>query len=402
MIHQQPAPNGVRPGFNIPTVCRLELQDYNNYPLAYESGEGAFKKSVEFINNMGQDIFLGERNGIKMILKPRPLPLKDASGRHFPPGIYVVVAYQYKPDLCIFSLPDPTLMSGNQRINMSWNSEKVRTEAVTSYQFLGKNLTTRLFVYVIEPGDFHRYPSMYMEDIDYVVSVESPTNWTHPYSPDGVYARGISEGTLENITNPNIFSFNVEIVAEEGSVSTKYVNIGNHIYQVKVNHQTLRPQGVYITYNKRMRSDGLAGLDHQDTYPLSELNKGVYGNKEKSSLPILFYNTAEDAMLYGDPDKARDIELKQLKKELEDRKIEQERLKMESDQLNHERKIELDNLKHERDQFERELEYQEKLHKHQLEMAKMNKQESIEAIKYVPAVLGVVLSILAFYTKVAK
>lgn len=214
---------------------------------------------------------------------------------------------------------------------------------------------------------------------------------------------------MESVISPHIFSFNIEIVAEEGKVSNKYVNIGNKIYQVRVNHQILREPGVYVYYNKRVNEDGIAGMDNQDYFPLSELEKGVYGNKEKSSLPILLFNTAEDAMIYGDLDRARDIELKQLKRQLDDQKmlmdqqkLRMEELKLQADEQSHRQKMEFEQMKNERDRIERELDFQERLKKHANESNKLERQEQLEIIKYIPAVLGVAMTILAFYTKISN
>lgn len=398
-----------RGGFKIPFMCQLTLQKWTDFPINSESGEGYFKKSIEFINNLDHDINIGDRTGMKMTLRRRPLPLKDTAGRQMPAGLYILVVYNYNPEMCIFKLPDPVMLNNNMKLNQEWNSDAPRTEAIQTHQLLGKNLSRRTFIYVVEPKDLKHCPTYYFSDIDYVVSLENNNIWSHPYSSDGYYTRGLAENKMESVISPHIFSFNIEIVAEEGKVSNKYVNIGNKIYQVRVNHQILREPGVYVYYNKRVNEDGIAGMDNQDYFPLSELEKGVYGNKEKSSLPILLFNTAEDAMIYGDLDRARDIELKQLKRQLDDQKmlmdqqkLRMEELKLQADEQSHRQKMEFEQMKNERDRIERELDFQERLKKHANESNKLERQEQLEIIKYIPAVLGVAMTILAFYTKISN
>lgn len=137
--------------------------------------------------------------------------------------------------------------------------------------------------YTLEATEFHRHKSraLYIEELDYVVSMYDPHNnitREHPATMQGNFLRS----DLSNVVS---FGFDVEINDPNNEFGSRYIKVAERVVEISPTRNPGKKPGIYISY----RNDNLCIDSHDVTF---------YKFTDALKLPFL-YRYKEAAEVHG-------------------------------------------------------------------------------------------------------
>lgn len=250
---------------------------------------------------------------------------------------------------------------------------------------------------------------IYLEDLDRVVStLNGPHIPLHPHSEVAVRNRLVEED--DTINRVASFGLSLRIVDSRGAFGDRYVNIHGQVYKVPSVRESTLPDGVYLT------SSGPVEGEVRYTKPVSKRY-----SFEEADQELKLYRTVEAARTYGDEIAQRErelkewgVSLKEKEQKLRDEKIQRdyefEKLKQQLDREQAEeesiRKQQEARAQQRMAQLKEEIAELE--HKRNVEMLQrkdvyetrsMERKESQEMVKFLPAVVTGALALFVAFAK---
>lgn len=301
----------------------------------------------------------------------------------------------------------------SRKAKVMYNSlEKITNRRTHQVQYHDKTIIT--IEYSLTADTFARKRhAVYLGELDVTVCKQGyDYQVVHPYSPIG------QSLIIQNGHNENGFNYVVLINDPEGVFGPRYINIANRIFRVKTTKDRSTKPGVYIyTKGGQVDLNDYSEKDLVEEYTFAEADEKV---------PL--FKTATLAKDFGDAQLSRqeeirsqetevkrkeaevrikEAELKKMKAELElekamlDGKLKTQEAQFKKEQL--EQQMRMKNLEDELDRAKMARERMQQEFKHQADMNNINRKDTHELLKIIPAIataiLGVVTLILQIKAK---
>lgn len=353
-----------------------------------------FEKRYQYLNNLGYEVAVLDRSGIKHYLKPMGMP-------GLPKALIVTELVSFNP-----SRDKPALMNYLQLLSKpeiikeaELDNEKFRLRdfgARDVPEYVYNNRMQRVIkTYLVTDSTFGNLEEgVYIENLDIIVALESVAKTlNHPYSPAGRMLE--SYEVSEDLQSCG--SVRIEIYEEKKYGMVKYVNLNGIIVKINAKYNVRKLPGVYYWTIGNV-DDANERREYEHYVDWDNIHK----------LPFKLFDTANEAMVHGDIDNNYKLQLEQLKQqvaeksyELKDKELELKELEMQMkktsmyDEAISERnkqinaldtlrmKQEMDALKH---QYETQK-YQYEMQKHQNEMRALDRKDFSDFVKWLPALL---------------
>lgn len=351
---------------------------------------------MEYYNNLPFPVHIGTRDGVKYTLQPIHDP-------HKPQQLIITRRVSISGSNVQIQLPNAMVDVKQEATYNAFQQGLSQNELDKStYGAMRKHVVQQ---FVIESNEIISYKSFYLDNLDVLVSIDNTNCWHHPHSSLGKQREHMNRA--KGINDQTQWGLNIELVTPPGRIFEKYVNINGTVFRIPVRIDTARKAGVYLSYN---------GLTTETLSP-SEPMVEYYSWNDVDKMPFKLFDSWQDASVNGDIETVRKRELTELAHESNRYKAELERLKIERDALESER-TELRNqqkmmsetmndLLAKRDKvreeaikdIQREMEMERMRYKHELEMQQMDRKDASEWIRWIPTIIGGVLTIAAFFIK---
>lgn len=356
---------------------------------------------IDYFNNLPFPVYIGTRDGVKYRLEPQRDPNK-------PQELYITRRVTVQRNNTTIMLPDASVNLKQEATCRAFQDGLVKSES--EYPGFGVVRYTITTQYSINAAEVKEYKTLYLDNIDVLVSIDTPTVWHHPHSSAGRQREHMATRSIGDVNDQKQWGMNLEIVAPPGYTPDKYINLNGMVYRVPVYSSLSKTPGVYFSYN---------GLT-TDTLSPSTPVVLHYSFERLDEMPIKIFNTYHEAMFEGNLEESRKRELAELVHANAQMKNDYERLKMERDQaqadreeLRSQQKIVQDTIADmlaKRDkaseevhkEIQRELELERLRYKHELEMKQMDRKDVSEWVRWTPTIIGGILALAAFFMKTAQ
>lgn len=288
-----------------------------------------FRFEREFINGLDREVIVRFRNGL-------PVRLPRAEGKHYDK---FTIKDTYFLNQEIIRVTARIFDSVHEK---SPESLKILKEAYEINQQNHSPMYSQAAIvlsveYVITGAELKKLGgTTYFHGPDVVISSNLDVeNIIHPDS-----GQGMLERTLEKVrgeVNQGDGLFIVEIIDNLGDFGDRFINIDNLVYPIRAKQDGTRKDGVYVTRGDATIGDYGRG-DIKVTYYQPDKNLEVYRCDGVS-----LYRSYADAHALGDVDairkeqlQTRDLAIQQGKRDLEEMKLENDRIKFDADQKSQE------------------------------------------------------------------
>lgn len=338
---------------------------------------------LEVTNYTSNVIVVATRDGLIHEIKPQRLP----PGSQIGPGVVVRMAYKGKDKevkldaACLLNEPQTEL---HARLAAGYKRGINNWEASTSASLLLSSSVLK------EHGGI-----VYLREVDLQISIlDSYATPPHPFSPGGrEYHTRVDNPLFESDTN---MAFSLELIDNEGVISTKYLNHLGEVYAILPERNPHRSSGLYITKNGTATALGKRKELDVEHVPLDKVHERL-GQ---------LYTTAADAKALGNADaiQKRELEATEARLKREELELKTRKAELDKEILETKRELELEAAKLNR---AKNLYEEEKLGREQLrgewEERKVRnaqtRKESVEILKMIPVVMSFVVTVMAFYKK---
>lgn len=332
----------------------------------------AFNITYSFINTTIWDVVITDQLNASWEVKSAPATMDDG---------YVEIRKQYDVRDPRVSLLNISMDSGDysETLNSIINHFK-RTGEQHRYLITKNSI---ILSYKVYARDLQKIPSVSIPEIGYVVTVRNAIKDRLPVNPVSVLGRELSETLTEHERG---FVFTVEIVDPYGKLGDMYINIGGQVSKVRViRNPNYEKEGIYIS--RSVEPD----LNNPTGYSRTRFEFDDY-----SKVPL--YATPALALTHGDVvariKEEHELNIQQLKFQHEQFKLDAEKTKMQHterlQELETEVKLEQNKqakLKSNIEDLKAEKEKESMMLKHQMEMRALDRKDSSEILKWIPALL---------------
>lgn len=343
------------------------LQEKDVVPINPDAG--GLSIAYDFYNNLDFPVTVGYSDGVRIVVKPT----RDNTRQQ---GFYINKHIRMNKYYTILHLPDTTTHPEHVSIANNYINGIMNRHENT----MSGNVDVVVEQYRVDSEELRRISSMYLRNLDIVVSVEALNAWHHPRSPDGIFRQTLLKAN--GVNQDNTFGLSIELVCSHSSgEGERFVNLGNNVFRVPVKYSSDKNPGLYLTYN------GITTKEH----PPSPPEVKFFEWKDEDKFPIKLFNTWYDALNFGDVENERKKEIAQLKHEIE-------RLQMENKQY----QAEVDKENIYRKEVLAELEHLRKERQHQMEMKSMDRKDSSDFMKWLPAIISSVVALITLTVKLSS
>lgn len=330
---------------------------------------GGLSITYDFYNNLDYPVTVGFCDGVRITIKPMN---DNTKPQRFYINKYIKMGKYYT----VLHLPDTTThpehtVTANNYIHGALNRHESNMQGSSDIV---------VEQYCVDSEELRRMSSLYLSNLDIVVSVEALSAWHHPRSPDGVFRQKITE--THGVNRDDMFGLSIELIcAHSSGESERFVNLANNIFRVPVKYQYDRKPGLYITYN------GKTTKEHPPSPPQVE----YFEWKDEDKFPVKLFNTWYDALNLGDIETERKKEIAQLKHEIERLQMENKQFQAESEKESSYRK-----------EVFSELEQMRKERQHEMEMKSMDRKDSSDFMKWLPIIINSVVALITITVKLSS
>lgn len=332
----------------------------------------AFNITYSFINTTIWDVVITDQLNASWEVKSSPSPMGDG---------YVEIRKQY-------DVRDPRVSLLNISMDSGDNSDTL--QALINHFKLNKE-SNRYFItnnsivlsYKVYARDLQKISSVNVAELGYVVTLRQAINDRLPINPNSVLGKELFNTIAEQERG---FVFTVDIVDPYGKLGEMFINIGGVVSKVKViRNLNYEKEGIYISRSVQPTLDNPSGYDRQRF----ELDK-------HADVPI--FATPALAHSHGDVlarlKEEHEINVQTLKYEHEQFKLESEKVKLRhAEQLQTlESTVKLEQarqakLKSDLEDVKIQKEKEMMALKHEMDMRSLDRKDSSEILKWIPALV---------------
>lgn len=332
----------------------------------------AFNITYSFINTTIWDVVITDQLNASWEVKSSPSPMGDG---------YVEIRKQY-------DVRDPRVSLLNISMDSGDNSDTL--QALINHFKLNKE-SNRYFItnnsivlsYKVYARDLQKISSVNVAELGYVVTLRQAINDRLPINPNSVLGKELFNTIAEQERG---FVFTVDIVDPYGKLGEMFINIGGVVSKVKViRNLNYEKEGIYISRSVQPTLDNPSGYDRQRF----ELDK-------HADVPI--FATPALAHSHGDVlarlKEEHEINVQTLKYEHEQFKLESEKVKLRhAEQLQTlESTVKLEQarqakLKSDLEDVKMQKEKEMMALKHEMDMRSLDRKDSSEILKWIPALV---------------
>lgn len=282
--------------------------------------------SMNFFNGLNRDVVVINRFGVRYRIPSDPL----AVNRN------LIIRYTDRAHCSVISTTEGLWSVDGQIMKGAGQ----RTLANTfGNEPTGRSFRSRAVDCVVSPEELHHYgPTLYLRELDIVVTtaVDDPRIY-HPFS-----AKGQENGLCEYAERENRdgFHFRIRIIDHNGVYGPRYVNLAGQVFKVPVGLDDDLDDGVYLTRSPAATSEITDGTGaYSERFDFSEADAA-----------LKLYRTYAEAAALGSPEEALNRELQERKQALALAEIQFKELKAQRDA---ERDQHARNLEREREEAKR-------------------------------------------------
>lgn len=364
----------------------------SNVPVGRDaSGTSYFKINTKYINNMRKVVRVQLRSGMEMAFPPVDHKSQRAHDNEFVVQLELVVdPIMIEPMRNFFS----TVTDNSTGVLITFRDVFLKVYGETRFQI--KPLQCSIDHVFTEMDLNEKNGMFYHDELDTVFKLgEQAFNTPHPNSLPGRLLE--TEDHAEMLRDRYGFVFSVEIVDNLGKYGERYLSICNQVYKVAPRRDNNKPDGIYIVSSKP--TNGRLSSD--------EIITNCYGFDDAEKR-LGIYTTYEMAASFGDQAAARKREIIDLEHVIALAKQQAALDKIANEQVLAERDRRLKDLEYERSLHTQAMDDLKARQEHLLEMERMRlkehyeeksteRKDSSEMLKFLPAVLAAVGTILMAY-----
>ena len=332
----------------------------------------AFNITYSFINTTIWDVVITDQLNASWEVKSSPATMDDG---------YVEIRKQYDLRDQRVSLLNISMDSGDYSETLQSIISHFKREGGNGKYFITKN--SIILSYKVYARDLQKCSSVNVAEIGYVVTVRNAINDRLPVNPVSVLGRELSSAITEHERG---FVFTVDIVDPFGKLGEMYINIGGVVSKVRViRNPNYEKDGIYVSRSVEPSLENPTGYS-RIRYELGEADK------------VPLFSTPALALSHGDVlarmKEEHELNIQQMKFQHETFKLEAEKQKMQHTERLQELesavkleqgkqaklKTDLEDLK-----MAKEKEYMAL--KHEMEMRALDRKDSSEILKWIPALV---------------
>lgn len=328
--------------------------------------ETFYKKEISYINRTDKDIYVVDRTNLKILIPS--YPIFNQTQEFIIRIEYVVYSDKVKLN---------TQLILDRMVNENKASDTVRffhkqfNHAANDRMYNGVDFIAEYVVTVQQLEE--NKGAIYLDDLDTLfILANSKDCIDHPFSSEGK-AKSLLGGN--NLGNLGV-TVNIKINDPDQKIKKKHVYFLNEVFPIEVIRSNTMREGIYI-------SKTINGISSIVFYSLDNCNK--FG----------FFSSHEEAMTNGNPElmtklKIQELEIKinEERKELDLAKarLAREEAQFAQDKLVLQKEFEL--VKNEKDRLDIQRKIMFDEFKDRLERESSTRKESLEILKFVPAIVG--------------
>ena len=332
----------------------------------------AFNITYSFINTTIWDVVVTDQLNASWEVKSSPNTMDDG---------YVEIRKQY-------DVRDPRVSLLNISMDSGDTSESLNS-IIDHFKRKGENgryLITKdsiILSYKVYARDLQKCSSINVAEIGYVVTVRNAITNRLPINPISKLGREISNTVTEQERG---FVFSVDIVDPYGKLGDMFINIGGVISKVRViRNPNYESEGIYVSRSVEPTLDNPTGY-----------SRTKFELDNHTDVPL--FSTPALAQSHGDVlarlKEEHELSIQQIKFQHEQFKLDAEKTKLSHveklQELESEVKLEQNKqakLKTDLDELKIQKEKEFMALKHQMEMRSLDRKDSSEIVKWIPALV---------------
>ena len=332
----------------------------------------AFNITYSFINTTIWDVVVTDQLNASWEVKSSPNTMDDG---------YVEIRKQYDVRDPRVSLLNISMDSGD--ISESLNSiiDHFRRKGENGRYLITKD--SIILSYKVYARDLQKCSSINVAEIGYVVTVRNAITNRLPIKPISKVGREISNTVTEQERG---FVFSVDIVDPYGKLGDMFINIGGVISKVRViRNPNYESEGIYVSRSVEPTLDNPTGY-----------SRTKFELDNHTDVPL--FSTPALAQSHGDVlarlKEEHELSIQQIKFQHEQFKLDAEKTKLSHveklQELESEVKLEQNKqakLKTDLDELKIQKEKEFMALKHQMEMRSLDRKDSSEIVKWIPALV---------------
>ena len=332
----------------------------------------AFNITYSFINTTIWDVVITDQLNASWEVKSSPNTMDDG---------YVEIRKQYDVRDNRVSLLNISMDSGDQSDSLNAIIDHFKRKGENSRYLITKD--SIILSYKVYARDLQKNSSVNVTELGYVVTVRNAITNRLPVNPISVLGREISNTVTEQERG---FVFSVDIVDPYGKLGEMFINIGGVVSRVRViRNPNYESEGIYISRSVEPT------LDNPTGYARTKFELDDYSKAQLFSTPAL-------ALSHGDVlarmKEEHELSIQQMKFQHEQFKLDSEKTKLQHveklQELESEVKLEHNKqvkLKTDLEDLKMQKEKEFMALKHQMEMRSLDRKDSSEIMKWIPALV---------------
>ncbi len=332
----------------------------------------AFNITYSFINTTIWDVVITDQLNASWEVKSSPSTMDDG---------YVEIRKQYDVRDPRVSLLNISMDSGDQSDTLGSLIDHFKRSGEKNRYYITKD--SIILSYKVYARDLQKNNSVNIQELSYVITVRNAITDRLPVNPASVLGKELSSAVTEHERG---FVFTVDIVDPYGKLGEMYINIGGVVSKVRViRNPNYESEGIYINRSVDVSLENPTGY-----------KRTRFELDEHSKVPL--YATPALALSHGDVlarlKEEHELSIQQLKYQHDQFKLDAEKVKLEHlerlQELESEVKLEQNKqtkLKNQMEEFKMEKEKELMSVKHQMELRSMDRKDSSEILKWIPALI---------------
>lgn len=364
------------------------------------SQQNSLGLSLNFFNGLGRPIVVINRLGVRYVIPSDPImPFRNLVIRH---SDRLHTSVNSNTDE-LWSV-DGTIMKGA--------GQQIIANTFGPYN-PGHSYRTRSVDFVVKPEEFLRIgSSLYLRELDLVVTTDIDNHDIHhPYSAKGQEIVSSAKSDPE-VPKTGLY-YNISIVDHNGVFGHRFVNFNGNVFRIDPTLNEDLDDGVYLTRSNIANGETTERAFYTERFEFGEADQALklfrtfaeasaLGSPEEEKTrqlqerkQLLAARELELRELRAERDAERDAHTRTLEREREEAKRQQALLE---DELSR-RKFEMARIESASTVIEHQFKRDAMLLKERLDITNTNRKQSLETLKFIPAIMLGLYAVYKAYKK---